>query len=1120
MYLRVSMIKFLLAAFWALVINNDAYCYNRKSHLDSLRTDLKEIQTNVTNHKIKCARELMIAFMNTNLDSVLRYYKLGLQFAEKVNDTMMMADLNIWLGSTYKDYGLYDSSMKHLKTGLTIITENKLPSYMGAVCYWNIGVTYSNEGIYDSALYFFNNSLPLFKKEQLNHSDNDINNRYIWTYLGIANLQRDIGNMDSVYSVLSKVDQKYQEIRTGFVDVDIANVYYEIGDVKKALYYYNRIIEKIKSDEYESYEVIGSYLETGRFLFEGLHNYNSALDYYDKALINARENDDILKEIEILLALGDLHNAINIDSIPLHYYEKSRFMAEKSGNYKYLIKSNQKLADYYIENKRYNNGLDLYKKAIHVSEKTGARLVSIGLYFDIAEVYLEMQEYDTARYYIFKGITQADLLGDYRYLTVAYNKLGKLYYARKQYPEAIKYFTNALKHARHLKNLQIAKKSAYLLYESFNETGQYQNALKYYRDFKAFEDSLNIIEKERNLINLEMHFELEKINRQNQQKLEELQLSSEIKVKKQKWIIAYALAGILFLVLFVSVLFRNYKRKQHDNQLLLIQKTEIENQKNQIETMARKVHQADEMKINFFTNISHELRTPLTIIISLAGELVQAKSINELTRNKVMSIRKNTGKLVFMINQLLDLRKLDDGRMRIVVVYGNIVAATIRIVKSLESLANQKGIEVRIDYSDEIISGYFDPEKFETILVNLLTNAIKFSKSNELITVKIENDQNSYINLMVRDSGIGIPADQLEYIFKPFFQASNNSYGSGIGLALTKELVELMNGTISVESKLNQGSCFNVRLPVSKEFLGKAEIVTKEDTTTTLSYDKELYLEFLSEDYKIMNEEYQLTSGLSVNEIHEKSLLIIEDNPELRSFMRSAFSKSYRIYIASNGKVGYEIAMSKIPDIIISDIMMPEMNGIELCQELKKQEKTSHIPLILLTAKAGNDNLIEGYNTGADDYITKPFNIEVLKARIQNILESREKLYKKFSHEVSIHPEEIAYTSPDQSFLKRARLIIETNMDNMDFDVNQFVEKMHVSRAHLYRKLKALTNMSVKEFIRIIRLKKAAELLAENSYTIAEISYKVGFSSPAYFTKCFREQFKYSPKKFLNNMTK
>ncbi|MBN1187146.1 MAG: response regulator [Bacteroidales bacterium] len=1119
MNLRAYWIKLLLVTFLALAVNNDALNYNRKSYIDSLRACLTEIQSGSYDYNTGCARELMIAYINTDLDSVLYYYKLDLQFAEEANDLLKEAELKIWLGDAYRDYGHYANSIKYLKKGLTIITKNKLPAYLGAFCYWNIGFTYSNEGIYDSALYYFNNSLLLFKETLRNHYDNRFNNRYIWSYLGIANVYLTLGNMDSVYSVLSKVDRTYQEIETGFVEVDIANIYYEIGEVHKALYYYNRVIEKIKSDKYKSYEVIGSYLETGRFLFEGLHNYNSALAYYEKALINARENDDILKEIEILLALGDLHKAIKIDSIPLRYYERSRYLAEKSSNYIYLIKADQKLADFFIQDNRYSQGLDLYKKAIDISEKTGAEPVSIELYLDLAEVYLELQEYDTVGYYIFKGITQAELLGNHRYLTIGFNKLGKLYYARKQYQAAIKYFKEALEHAGHLKNYQIAKESAYSLYESFNETKQYQNALNYFQVFKKFEDSLNIIEKERNLANLEMHFELEKINRQNQLKLEEIKMSSEIKVKRQKLIIAYALAGILFLIMFVSVLYRNYKRKKRDNDLLQTQKAEIEKQKNQIESMAQKVHQADEMKINFFTNISHELRTPLTLIIGHAEELLHLKKINELTRSKITSIRKNAGKLIVMVNQLLDLRKLEDGKIQIEAVYGNVVDAIIRIVSSLESLANQKDVAIEINNSEEVISGYFDPTKYETILVNLLTNAIKFSKSNDLIHVKIEKDGNSFIILTVMDSGIGIPEEQLEYIFEPFFQASNNKYGSGIGLALTKELVELMSGTIHVVSELNRGSCFRVRLPVTKELLGKAEIVTKEDIITTQSYEKELYLDSLAENHTITNEEDNVTSSLLKNEINEKSLLIVEDNPELRNFIKDAFKNSYRIYVAPNGKIGYDLAMSKIPDIIISDIMMPEMDGSELCRELKKQEKTSHIPVILLTAKAGDDNLIAGFKTGADDYITKPFSIEVLKVRILNIIKNREKLYKKFSREISIQPEEIACNSPDRSFLKRARYIIETNMDDMDFDIEVFVERMKISRAHLYRKLKALTNLSVKEFIRIIRLKKAVELLIENSYTVAEISYKVGFSSPSYFTKCFKQQFGTSPKNFVDNLS-
>ena len=582
-------------------------------------------------------------------------------------------------------------------------------------------------------------------------------------------------------------------------------------------------------------------------------------------------------------------------------------------------------------------------------------------------------------------------------------------------------------------------------------------------------------------------------------------------------------AEISYVVIFILLLLmlRHFIiRRERLNSLIREERITIQRQ-----------NELNDLKNKFFTNISHELRTPLTLITAPI-EALQQKSLSEEVKDQIDLIYKNAKRLIHMVNQVLDFRKLEAGQTVLSTSYGDIVGFIKEIVHSFRALTDNKGINLQFASSINELSMHFDPDKVEKIMLNLLSNAYKYTSPGGRIGITIEltdhltsssgNKEdvlNEFVQIKVSDNGKGISADKKDKIFERFYQiesADNLNTGSGIGLALVKEFTEIHKGTVKVESELDKGSVFTVTLPLTEDSIS---VITAEGRINEDTYRKS---EIISESKSIdepVAETYSLKSVKPEEFTSRESLLIIEDNNELRKFIANIFLERFTIYEAENGTTGYNLAREKVPDLIISDIMMPGIDGIKLCKRLKEEEVTSHIPLILLTARSGEENLIKGYNTGADEYITKPFSIEVLKARVQNIIETRRKLHLKFSREILIKPEQLAYSTPERSFLKRARLIIEDNMDNIDFDVELFVEKMHTSRANIYRKIKALTNLSVKEFIRIIRLKKSAELLAENQFTIAEISYKVGFSSPSYFTKCFRQQFKTSPKNFVNKLS-
>ncbi|MEO5602789.1 MAG: ATP-binding protein [Cyclobacteriaceae bacterium] len=401
------------------------------------------------------------------------------------------------------------------------------------------------------------------------------------------------------------------------------------------------------------------------------------------------------------------------------------------------------------------------------------------------------------------------------------------------------------------------------------------------------------------------------------------------------------------------------------------------------------------------------------------------------------------------------------------------------------------------------ISTYIDQEKIEKVVHNLLSNAFKFTKPGGEVILNLRSEKNHAV-ITVKDTGIGIPSDQLDKVFDRFYQVDSSqtrSYeGSGLGMALAKELVELHKGKISVQSIEGKGTTFAVMLPLGKEHLQKEEI-------TDLVYNREA--EILSDI--VVSAEAAESEIETVPSSAQPVLLVVEDNADMRKYIRKTLSDQYNILEAENGKAGVKLARETVPDLIISDIMMPEMDGYKLCELIKTNEVTSHIPVILLTAKADRDSKLAGLEIGADDYLSKPFDADELKLIVRNRIEERRKMRERFSREVTLEPRQISITSLDEKFLTKVLGIIEARIDDENFSIEELSREAGFSNMHFYRKIKALSGQTPSQFLRTIRLKRAAEMLAKNSDHVTQIAYSVGFSSLSYFNKCFKEQFGVTP---------
>ena len=514
-------------------------------------------------------------------------------------------------------------------------------------------------------------------------------------------------------------------------------------------------------------------------------------------------------------------------------------------------------------------------------------------------------------------------------------------------------------------------------------------------------------------------------------------------------------------------------------------------------------------KLRYFTNISHDLLTPLTIITCLIddAEMTSNNRISQLSM-----IRSNVNKLRRLLQQILDFRKVESGNMKLAVSKGDVISFVDDVCRvNFAPLMRKKNQTFTFMAKDKHLTGYFDRDKLDKIVSNLLSNACKYTKDGGDIKLLMEllfEFGHRQLRIQVIDTGEGIAPADLENIFKRFYTANNRdeSESNGIGLSLTKDLVELHHGTIGVESELGKGSTFTVDLPIDKDSYEEYELMEGELSANNVKAD-------------VILENEELTDSETVENLRtaDNHLLLVEDNEELLYLMERILSRHYHVLIAKDGLEALDIIKDNEIDIIISDVMMPEMDGLELCRTLKSNLETSHIPIILLTAKNTAEDRIECYNAGADGYISKPFELKILEARINNFIMHKKNKQEEFRTNVEVNIDSLETSSIDKEFLDKVISVIKSNMSEGDFDVVQLADALAVSKSSLYRKMKIATGLSPIEFIRNIRLKHGSQLLKDRSISVAEVAYECGFSNPKYFATCFKEEFGVTPKEYQKN---
>lgn len=790
-------------------------------------------------------------------------------------------------------------------------------------------------------------------------------------------------------------------------------------------------------------------------------------------------NDSLLAGT--LLNLSNLNKAQKNKPLALQRAVRAAKLNEKLKNWTDLASDYNAIAALYGQS---DTSLFYYDKALNLANMHGLKEAKSAVLGNMGVHYHLAGELEKAIEYYQLAVKEISGQDEYRFTSCfQVLNIGHAYKKLEKWDDAISWFNKAMPICESCNALEGMGSIWMGLSQVYAGKNEYKQAYEAQGKWLEVESKLKEQQYSRDNQELEAKYETAK---------KETQLAEE----RQKRNIL--MISAIVVVLALGILFQYLRNKQRIRQ----KETELAAQIEHAE--AEKLREMDALKSTFFANISHEFRTPLTLIVSPLEQMIGGSFKGDF--QKYYRIMHRNGKrLLDLVNQLLDLSRLESGKLKLQVAEGDLPSFVKAVAYSFESLAVRKQIDYQVMVEDAPATSYFDKDKVEKILNNLISNAFKFTNDGKQIVVS-SSIVEGMAQFKVMDQGMGIPADQLPHIFERFAKTVTSELqpGSGIGLALTKELVELHKGKIEVESREGEGTIFKVLVPITQ-----AAYATDETTKTTTVLET-LPIRSIETAEKAPQE---VNIKTALESLDKPVLLIVEDNFDVRNYIVDQFKGQYQIIEAENGRLGLERALETTPDLVISDIMMPEMDGTEFCKLLKTNEKTSHIPVVMLTALAEQGDRLKGLELGADDYLVKPFDAKELTVRVANLIAGRQKLQEHYRRSLnSFAPiAEVKAESVDAVFLKKVREAVEANLEDENFSVVELSGQVGMSRSQLHRKLSALTGFSPNEVIRNMRLERAKQLLEKKVGNASEVAYMTGFNSPAYFAKCFKDYFGLTP---------
>jgi len=855
-----------------------------------------------------------------------------------------------------------------------------------------------------------------------------------------------------------KASQKYQ----ASLYYDLAEMFKRSSNIDSATFYINKGIE-IGVTSNKPYTVAKGYMILGNYAFNK-SDYKTAFEQYLKCDSICESNDSLRVSSFHAKVYNYLGYAVRLthgyDKVAEYYLKAKAQYTELKDNVG-IQEINIGLGQLYTNQNKYDEALPLLNEAVDFHKKTIPRnpdiytyaLIARGYFFVKAQRFSEAEK-DYQEYYnlAFEGkdITLQKRASGY---------MGYLYKMKKDYRKSAFFYDEAI--SLYGKEYDYSKQLIYgEMIEMYQEAKDYERLSKTYAEYLAVRDKLDSEAKNKGIFELETKYQTEKKQKEIELLTAENKLTAANQAKQRNLFV-----GLFFVLLSgVGAMLYGYKNK--------------------IKT-AEKLKEINQLKSRFFANISHEFRTPLTLIKSPLQSL-QSSQIDEEQKRQLHLIDINSNRMLELVNQLLALSKIDSGSLKLILKEGDLSSFLHSIIEPFNFHAQEKGIKFKSSIEKSEHHHYFDKDIVEKIVTNLLSNAFKYAPENETINFTSTISENQ-LHLLVSNTGSDLRKEDIPKLFERFFQKNKNQQGIGIGLALVKELVELYQGKIDVTIE-NGVLLFSVTLPL-KIAAANAVLVMKE------------------------------MDDRSITEINEDKddlpiLLVVDDNSEIRRVLVSVFKNTFNVLEAEDGEKGLKIALKEIPDCIISDVMMPSMDGFSFTKAIKENEITSFIPVVLLTAKTSDEAHLDALKSTADAFLTKPFNHSILQETVNQLLQERKKLQQRYSKELILKPLDVVINSTDEKFLDKLQNLINEQIPNPEFSAEEFANKIGMGKMQLYRKLKSLIGLSITEYLRSERLKVAAILLKKGNGNISEIAYSVGFNDLSYFSKCFKEMYQCSPSEF------
>ena len=930
-------------------------------------------------------------------------------------------------------------------------------------------------------------------------------------------------NPDSALFYINKIKILSTKLNygIGIVEANYLNASYfrRLQNSDSAIFYFNKALNFAKKIDYKKGIALSNnglchvYYRKG-VLDDAINACNDCLkvaiqindlaimpdSYIALGNIYSRQND-LKQALQYVLKVDSIHNSQELrpdiiaaayQSIGIIYLE----LEQLNKSEEYFLKANNEFKkmpidpSYYLFTTKWHLGEVYYKQGD--LERADSLLLNSYIFFnDIKDnrtaaeisktlglINIELKNNNDAEKYLTNSFNlHKEFLNEYEVSFVAL-ELGKLYNAQGKSKKTIEILNQTLQYKTSQKNSFLKQEIYLILANAYAKEKIYNKAYINIQNGIRLKDSLQEVQNVVQISEIEEKYQSEK----KEKEIVLLTSQKELAEHQKRNQLILLLVGIGFTTITGLFFFFQYRNRKKTN---------------------KKLRELNKIKSTFFANISHEFRTPLTLISGPIQQLIKKGDLQEEDRENLQTMQVNSQRLISLVDQLLDLSKIEAGSLALNISKNKLIPFVGSLVDSFHFILKEKDINFITHINPSASETWFDKTIIEKIVLNLLTNAQKYTPNHGAIVCSANVNENRFF-FEIKNSGEGINENDIKKIFDRFYQVNTNQQGVGIGLALIKELVTLHKGTITVKSTPNEWTTFTIDLPIDKDTF-------KNNTEAPINE-----LDFNEIDENIQNRIHTETTftGEDSTDNDQPILLLVEDNIEVRNYLYSIFKDNYSIFQANNGEEGISIALEEIPDLIISDIMMPLKNGIELCNTLKTDERTSHIPIILLTAKVGEENELEGIKTGADDYITKPFNQELLLLKVKKYIEVRKKMQDRYSQELVLKPTDITLNSTDELFLEKVQGVIDNNIIESSFSIDEFCQSVGMSRMQLHRKLKALTGQTTSEFIRTQRLKLAADLLLNSEVNISQICYSVGFNNPTYFSKCFKELYHCSPTEY------